>query len=280
MKIFIVVYRIWTIRIISDMINSHKKTIKLNIFTSKKNEFSKSDIKKFNIRILSKNNKSSLLNYLQSENPDIIFFLGWSSFVKEIIYNKFLCVCLHPSMLPSFRGGSPLQNQIIRNKIYSGLSLFKINKRIDGGPISHQTSLILKGNMNIIFKQIQKKSIYLINLFIKDFKNKKLTFKKQNLHNTTIYKRRKPEESFFSISSIKDKKYTYFNNFINMLTDPYPNAYTIIGSKKISIQKIKRSNKTKNYLKDINLTSCNNANNLLIKLKDCNVEILKSKVYL
>ena len=107
-----------------------------------------------------------------------------------------------------------------------------------------------------------------------------MTFKKQNLHNTTIYKRRKPEESFFSISSIKDKKYTYFNNFINMLTDPYPNAYTIIGSKKISIQKIKRSNKTKNYLKDINLNSCNNANSLLIELKDCNVEILKSKIYL
>ena len=42
---------------------------------------------------------------------------------------------LHPSALPKFRGGSPIQNQIIRNIKNSKVTLFKMNEKIDAGPI-------------------------------------------------------------------------------------------------------------------------------------------------
>ena len=45
---------------------------------------------------------------------------------------------LHPSPLPKFRGGSPIQNQIIRGKKISAVTIFKINKIIDGGDIYFQ----------------------------------------------------------------------------------------------------------------------------------------------
>ena len=45
--------------------------------------------------------------------PDIILFYGWSSIIPNEIIDKYKCLMLHPSALPKFRGGSPIQNQII-----------------------------------------------------------------------------------------------------------------------------------------------------------------------
>ncbi len=47
----------------------------------------------------------------------------------------------HPPKLSLFRGGSPIQNQIIRNITNSAVTLFKINKIIDGGPIIAKKNL-------------------------------------------------------------------------------------------------------------------------------------------
>ena len=65
-----------------------------------------------------------------------------------------------------------------------------------------------------------------------------------------------------------------------MLNDPYPNAYTVIGNKKIYIQKISKTNQNLKYLKDIRINRMNkNVNNYLIKLKDCNVKVIKSSIF-
>mgnify|MGYP003640641550 FL=1 len=47
---------------------------------------------------------------------DSIFFIGWSWIIPTVIVEKFNCICMHPSPLPKYRGGSPLQNQIINGE--------------------------------------------------------------------------------------------------------------------------------------------------------------------
>jgi len=44
---------------------------------------------------------------------DIIFFIGWSWMIEEQLIQSSKCICMHPSPLPKYRGGSPTQNQII-----------------------------------------------------------------------------------------------------------------------------------------------------------------------
>ena len=58
---------------------------------------------------------------------------------------KYKCVMLHPSKLPDFAGGSPLQNQIIRNIKKSAITLFVMNKKIDQGNIIAQKMIMLTG---------------------------------------------------------------------------------------------------------------------------------------
>ena len=51
-----------------------------------------------------------MIDYYQ---PIYVFFIGWSWIIKDDIINNYPCICLHPSPLPKYRGGSPMQHQII-----------------------------------------------------------------------------------------------------------------------------------------------------------------------
>ena len=70
--------------------------------------------KKYNDVILVKDPKKLTFKYVTKINPKLIFFPDWSWIIPENIINNFNCICIHESNLPKFRGGSPIQNQIIR----------------------------------------------------------------------------------------------------------------------------------------------------------------------
>ena len=67
-------------------------------------------------------------NIIHEYVPDMILWYGWSWIISEKIIENYFCVMLHPSPLPKYRGGSPIQNQIIRGEKYSKVTLFKMTK--------------------------------------------------------------------------------------------------------------------------------------------------------
>ena len=94
---------------------------------------------------------------IHKQKPKIIFFIFWSEYIPKEIYEKFLCIQFHTSDLPKFRGGSPIQNQII-NKVYkSKISAFKVNSKLDSGDICLKRKIELKGSAKQIFINIEKK---------------------------------------------------------------------------------------------------------------------------
>ena len=70
--------------------------------------------KRYKSMILLSNPKKLTLNYVKKINPEFIFFPDWSWIVPQVIIENYKCICFHESDLPKFRGGSPIQNQIIR----------------------------------------------------------------------------------------------------------------------------------------------------------------------
>ena len=85
----------------------------------------------------------------------MILFYGWSWKIKDI-YEKYKSFMLHPSPLPRYRGGSPLQNQIISGEKNSAVTIFKINEILDGGDIYFQKKMSLNGSLNQIFDKMVK----------------------------------------------------------------------------------------------------------------------------
>ncbi len=78
------------------------------------------------------------LENIQRYNPDIVLFYGWSWKVPSEIIKRYLCLCLHPSPLPKYRGGSPLQHQILNGEAMSAISIFRMIDEIDAGDLCSQ----------------------------------------------------------------------------------------------------------------------------------------------
>ena len=177
---------------------------------------------------------------LKAFKPKFVLFYGWSSFIPNEITNDFDCLMLHPSNLPQFRGGSPIQNQIIRGINKTKISIFLINNKIDQGDILLKDDLNLEGYIDEIFKRIEQIGFEMtIRILNGNYKRRK-----QSKQNITIFKRRKPKESEITLKELKEKDSKYLYNKIRMLSDPYPNAYIVTSDqKKLIIKKVEIKNR-------------------------------------
>ena len=168
--------------------------------------------------------KDLLEEMIDIYNPTYIFFIGWSWIVEDDIVNNYPCICLHPSPLPKYRGGSPIQHQIINGEVESAVTLFKMDKGIDTGNILFQKKFSLLGDLKDIYNQISEVgTIGVIDIIENGYQS----VTKQNENDATFYKRRNP-----SMSEIKLKDFSNFTakelyNKIRSLQDPYPNSFVI-----------------------------------------------------
>src|SRR3989338_4813949 len=91
---------------------------------------------------------------LKEINPRYIFFPHWSSIIPEAIYENFECVVFHMTDLPYGRGGSPLQNLILRKVYDTKISAIQAAGGIDAGRIYLKTDLSIEnGSAEEIFKK-------------------------------------------------------------------------------------------------------------------------------
>ena len=154
-------------------------------------------------------------------NPDYVLYYGWSWAVSEAIFNNYQAIMLHPSALPKFRGGSPIQNQIINGVVDSKVTLFIINEEYDAGDILLQKELSLAGGIDEIFERIVDVGTELtIRLLSED-----IVPKKQNEEDASYYPRRKRRQSEITMDELLNQPGVYLYNKIRMLQDPYPNAF-------------------------------------------------------
>jgi methionyl-tRNA formyltransferase len=157
-------------------------------------------------------------------NIDLILFIGWSWIIPDYFTERYLCIGLHPSDLPQFRGGSPIQNQIINGITQSKVSLITLSNKLDAGEIWMKKDLSLIGDsIDNIFDNIVQSSIILLNNFFDRYP--KINPEIQDVSKGSYFKRRKPEESKLNVDDFNKMTLLELYNFIRSLTDPYPNAF-------------------------------------------------------
>ena len=154
---------------------------------------------------------------LKKINPRYIFFLHWSWKVPKEIINNYECVCFHMTDVPYGRGGSPLQNLIIRGHKTTKLTALKMTEDFDAGPVYFKKPLSLKGRAEEIYVRASNLAA---NMIFKIIKNQIIP--KPQRGKPVIFKRKKPEES--EIPKSKNLREIY--DFIRMLdAEGYPKAF-------------------------------------------------------
>lgn len=174
------------------------------------------------------------LKKIKKINPKMIFFIHWSNIIKKNIYEKYTCIQFHCSDLPKFRGGSPIQNQILKNINKTKITAFKVTKNLDSGDYCEKLEIGLNGNISDILKRIEKFSVKML---IKISKKKKIIFKKQK-GKISYFKRRTEMDS--NIFKQNHKKIKNLYDFIRMVDgEEYPKAYLFLQKYKIIFKNAK-----------------------------------------
>jgi len=179
-----------------------------------------SSLPEFNFEIVC-NEKDFASFELESFSPDIILFYGWSSIIPNNITEKYNCLMLHPSALPKYRGGSPIQNQIIDGVLDSKATIFKMTNELDAGDILATGDLCLRGSIDEIFSQLEDIGFEMTREILLGVTKPH----KQDDSLATHHRRRSPELSELTIDEISNMDAIYLYNKIRMLGDPYPNAF-------------------------------------------------------
>lgn len=157
------------------------------------------------------------LGLMEEIYPDKIFIPHWSYIIPAEIFENFECIVFHMTDLPYGRGGSPLQNLIVRGHKSTMISALRVNEGIDTGHIYLKKPLDLSGTANDIFER----SVPIIESMINEILDKNLTPIPQK-GNPTLFKRRKPEDG--NLDELSELKDVY--DYIRMLDAPgYPRAF-------------------------------------------------------
>lgn len=213
MKIIIATIKSWNIDYAYALQKRMKKEHEILVFT-KKEELNVEEIEKF--------------------APDIIFFPHWSYMISNEITEKWTCVVFHMTDLPYGRGGSPLQNLIVRGHKETMISAIKVTEKLDGGPIYMKKPLCLEGSAQEIFIRSAKVVFEeMIPLFLKGIPKAE-----EQEGEPVVFKRRKPEEGKITEEMSLEKIYDY----IRMLdAEGYPRAYLEYGNYRLEFEQASMS---------------------------------------
>lgn len=159
---------------------------------------------------------------------DLTFFVGWSDMVPEEYYSKRLSLVLHPSPLPRYRGGSPIQHQIMQGETVSAVTLFKLDAAypgVDTGPIAWQMGYSLEGYLPEILDRIAVVGARGVLDCITAFAEGRLVFVPQDKHAPfSVHPRRTPGMSEITTTELGWAAEALYNK-VRALQHPYPEAF-------------------------------------------------------
>lgn len=81
-------------------------------------------------------------------NPDIAVLVAYGKKIPEELLKipKKGFINVHPSLLPKYRGASPVQTAILNGDKKTGVTIFVLDEKIDRGPILAQKTYEMEGN--------------------------------------------------------------------------------------------------------------------------------------
>ncbi len=103
----------------------------------------------------------------------------------QILPNEFLehrlCINIHPSLLPKYRGATPIQNAILNDDKESGVTIMKVAQEVDAGDIILQKKIKLNGEY---YRELEEKLALLggemVSEVISEYKKGKISFTPQD----------------------------------------------------------------------------------------------------
>ena len=122
--------------------------------------------------------------------PDLLLTMAYGEYVPNEILKipHHEAINIHPSLLPQWRGASPIQSAILNGDKKTGICISRMVNELDAGPIflSHETQIAPHETTAALSKRLAELSATLIQNNLDDILSKKISPTEQ-VHKNAVY---------------------------------------------------------------------------------------------
>ena len=186
-----------------------------------------------------KNNKSEY-EYFKNLDLDIVIIVAYGIIIpKEFLtLSKEGFINLHASILPQWRGAAPIQRSIMSQDKETGISVMKINEKLDEGDISHIFKIDIEENENAqsLSDRLSILASEKISEIIDSILDKEINFRPQDHSKATYAKKIKKTEGLINWNDNAENIIGKINGLF-----PYPAGYFVHKGERYKILKAEKS---------------------------------------
>lgn len=139
------------------------------------------------------------------EDADLLVVAAYGKILTkdELAAPKYGCINIHPSILPKYRGPSPIQSAILNGDKISGITIIKMDEEMDHGSIIYQEEIGFSSsdNFDTLSKKMFQRASEVLPKIIKDFIQNRIKPMPQNDKEAAYCKALKKEDGYFNISN-------------------------------------------------------------------------------
>ena len=173
----------------------------------------------------SKMKDEELINLIKKINPDLIVVVAYGKIIpKEIIeIPKYGIINVHSSLLPKYRGASPMHSAIINGDKETGVSIMYIEETLDSGDIILKEKCIIdeKDTLGTLHDKLKEIGAVALKKSIDLIESGKVKPEKQDDLKATFVKPISKEEEIIDWSDTKENIYNKIRGL-----NPFPGALT------------------------------------------------------
>ena len=110
---------------------------------------------------------------IEELNPDFIIVAAYGQILPKDILDIAPCINLHASLLPKYRGASPIQESLLNDDIYTGVTSMLMEEGLDSGDILGFQYLKISQRMEVseAFDELSKIAAKLTITTLNNFEN-------------------------------------------------------------------------------------------------------------
>lgn len=138
-------------------------------------------------------------------DPDLFVVAAYGKIIPQEILNvpKYGAINIHPSLLPKYRGPSPLQATILNGEAKTGVTFIKMDEKMDHGPILQTLPVSIAPDETFVTLHTRAFKIAAdhLTILIKQFANGKIISQTQDESKATYCKMIKKEDGFIDLKN-------------------------------------------------------------------------------
>ena len=177
-------------------------------------------------------------SFIDEIKPDLVITLAYGQIVPQGFLDKIPmgCLNLHGSLLPKYRGASPVQTALINNEKVTGVTLMEMVKAMDAGRMYAKKEVLIDedDNATSLFNKIKEAAKELVLEALPRYIAGELKGEEQNESEVTFCSIIKPEQEKLDLSLSAEA----LVGWIRGLSDE-PGAYLYLNNLKLKIYKAK-----------------------------------------